>query len=312
MDLEMVLNELSFQMPAHNIQTAQQRMSELIATAREAAEQGIKPIIRTHSNFYASILANNYSLSDWLADHSTDRDELRFLLTVAKTPFLTDIQNSEIENQNILSDFNYKGQNCEGLGIAYLLESLALSIKSETCWDSNSIVLEATWLEDEDLNSDTVTVFHASSKEHILGHIAWIQQRLRTSVSDGIQLWQRREELFPSLSFCENVRQQMQNLGNGNPMMRQVVKRLFELETSCKNWTGGSFNLENLPSKASPESESRLKRLKPQLTFRCPDNKERTFSLHLRMTGAGAWRLYFSTELGVGKIMVGYIGLKIE
>jgi hypothetical protein len=145
-----------------------------------------------------------------------------------------------------------------------------------------------------------------------LGHIAWIQQRLRTSVSDGIQLWQRREELFPSLSFCENASQQMQNLGSGNPMLRQVIKRLFELETSCKNWTDGAFSLENLPSKASPESESRLKRLKQQLTFRCPDYKERTFSLHVRMTGAAAWRLYFSTELGVGKIIIGYIGLKIE
>jgi hypothetical protein len=151
MDLEMVLNELSLRIPADNIQTAQQRMSELIATAREAAEQGVKPIIRTHSNFYASILANNYSLSDWLADRSTDRDELRFLLTAARTPFLTDIQNSEIENKSILSDFNYEGENCKGFGIAYLLESLALSIKSETCWDSNNIVLEATWLEDEDL-----------------------------------------------------------------------------------------------------------------------------------------------------------------
>jgi hypothetical protein len=95
-------------------------------------------------------------------------------------------------------------------------------------------------------------------------------------------------------------------------MLRQVIKRLFELETSCKNWTVGAFDLDSLPSKTSPESESRLKRLKKQLTFRCPDNKERIFSLHVRMTGASAWRLYFSTDLGIGKVIIGYIGLKIE
>jgi hypothetical protein len=94
-------------------------------------------------------------------------------------------------------------------------------------------------------------------------------------------------------------------------MLRQVVKRLFELEESCKSWTDGAFELESLPCKASPESESRLKLFKQQLTFRCPDGKERLFSLHVRMT-PGAWRLYFCVELGPGKIIIGYIGSKIQ
>jgi hypothetical protein len=312
MDLDMVFNELSLRIPADSIQIAQQRMSELIATAREAAELGVKPVIRTHSNFYASVLANNYSLSDWLADRNTDREELRFLLATAKTPFLADVHNSEIANQNILSDFYCEDENCEGLGIAHILESLALSIQSEPCWNVNSVVIKIIWLDDDNFNSDIITVFHANCKEHVKKNIAWIQERLRTSVSNGLELWERREELFPSLDFCEVASQQIQNLGTGNPMLRQVIKRLFELETSCKNWTVGAFDLDSLPSKTSPESESRLKRLKKQLTFRCPDNKERIFSLHVRMTGASAWRLYFSTDLGIGKVIIGYIGLKIE
>lgn len=313
MDLEMAFNELSMRIPADNIQTAKQRMLDLIATAREAAERGVKPIIRTHSEFYASVLANNYSLSDWLRDPSIDRDDMRFILTAAKTPYLADIQNSEIENRNILSDFCCEGETSAGLGIAYLLESLALSIRSESKWKSNSIVLEVTWLEDsENLNSDTVAVVHASSKEHVQEHIAWIQERLRTGVSDGLDLWNRREDLFPSLLFCESVNQQIQNLGNGDPMLRQVVKKLFELENYCKTWTDGAFNLDLIPSKATPESDSRLQKLKPKLTFKCPDNVHRIFSFHLRMTGAGAWRLHFSEELGPDKIIIGYIGPKIQ
>ncbi|MCA1995138.1 MAG: hypothetical protein LDL41_24275 [Coleofasciculus sp. S288] len=312
MDLEMVLNELSLQTPADNAQTARQRMSDLITTARAAAELGVNPTLRTHSEFYATVLAPDYSLSDWLIDRSVDREESRFILLSTKTPFLADIQDSEIEDRNLRSEFRYEGDLAEGLGIAYLLESLALSVSSEPRWESSSLVLDTTWLEDdENLNSETVTVFHASQVDHIQGHIAWIQNRLRTGVRNGLDLWNRRSELFPSLSFCETVSNQMQSLSSGNPMLRQVVKRLFELEDYCKSWTSGSFNPDNLPSKATPESETRLQKFRQELTFTCPDGEKRIFSLHLRMT-PGAWRLHFCVELGPGQIIIGYIGSKIQ
>ncbi|WP_242049324.1 hypothetical protein [Aulosira sp. FACHB-615] len=307
----MVLNELSLRIPADNIQTAQQRMSDLVDTAREAAEFGVKPIIRTHSDFYNSLLAYNYSLSDWFVDKNVDRDKVRFILTSTKTPFLADIQNSEIENKTTLSDFCCEGEISEGLKIAYLLESVALSIQSEPQWESHIITLQATWLEDNDTyHSDTFTVVHASNKKHIQVHIPWIQERLKTGIRDGVDLWNRREELFPNLVFCDSVSVQIQSIENGNPILRQVAGRLFALERSCRIWSDGSYDLNQL-NKASPESESRLQKFQKLLTFNCPDGKERIFSLHLRMT-PGDWRLHFSTELGPGKLIIGYIGRKIQ
>jgi hypothetical protein len=93
-------------------------------------------------------------------------------------------------------------------------------------------------------------------------------------------------------------------------MLRQVIKRLLELEDCCQNWKSGAFDLDSLPSKASPESKSRLKQFQEELTFECPDGITRTFSLHVRMT-PGPWRLYFLTDLRPGKIIIGYIGSKI-
>lgn len=94
-------------------------------------------------------------------------------------------------------------------------------------------------------------------------------------------------------------------------MLRQVLKRLFELEEYCKSWKNGAFDFDALPSKVTPESESRLKQFKDELTFECSDGKKRIFSLHVRMT-PGAWRLHFCTELGPEKIIIGYIGPKIQ
>ncbi len=96
----------------------------------------------------------------------------------------------------------------------------------------------------------------------------------------------------------------------GDPILQQVKKRLFELEQYCQIWTTGSFNKNLLPSKTTPESDSRIKEFRQQLTIECPDGKKRLFSWHLRIT-PGAWRLYFSEELGPRKIIISYIGLKL-
>lgn len=310
MDLDMVLNELSLR-TANSVQTAKQWMLDLTETAQIATEHGVNNVLRVHSEFYTAEVATGYSVSDWLYDSSVDL-EARLLLNafITNGPLLDDLQDTQIEDRKLLSDFCHEEKAANGLGFAFLLECLALSLRTEPKWEVSSLVVEATWLEDDNnLNSETVTVVHASRLEHIHEHIAWIQNRLSRGVRDGLDLWNRRSELFPSLSFCETVSKQMQSLGN--PILRQVVKRLFELEGYCKTWTSGSFNPDELPSKATPESETRLQKFRQKLTFKCPDGEKRIFSLHVRMT-PGAWRLHFCVELGPGQIIIGYIGPKIQ
>jgi hypothetical protein len=99
------------------------------------------------------------------------------------------------------------------------------------------------------------------------------------------------------------------NFSNGEPILKQIIKRLLELEEYCKSWNTGSFNSDNISCKVSPESDSRLKQFEQQLTFKCPDGIDRIFSNHARMTPK-AWRLHF-LALEPGKIIIGYIGMKI-
>ncbi len=318
MDFDLILNELSLRNPASNEQIAQQRMSELIKTIKAVKAQGVNVSLRTKENFHTTLLAPNYPLRRWLND--ADQVERIFIKTLAtKAPFSTDTGNSEIqdiENNSSLSEFRHQGEMAIGLGIAYVLDTIAISLLSEECWDCSRLELEFRCLnQDEELIHELVDIIHVSRSSHVQEHavlIHGIQQRIRQEVSDGVELWNRKEELFPRLEFCEDVSKQMQNLYPGNPMLRQVIKRLFELEDYCKIWTDGAFNSDNVSSKATPESESRLRQFKQELTFKCPDGEKRIFSWHLRMTGAGAWRLHFSEELGPGKIIIGYIGSKIQ
>ena len=313
MDLEMVFNELSARTLAPDISTAQQWMSELISAMREAKRCGLKGI-RTQADFHAMFLAENYPLSRWRNDLQVNREEQTFLRTLAtKNPLSVDIPDLDIKIKVEAPDCELilQGSQAEGFKVAHYLETLAISLNSESLWNSSRLNLELIQIDDNgELIEESVEVLHASQKNHVLEHADWIKKRQQTAVVDGLELWNRRAELFSSLEFCDRVSQQIESLIDPK-MLRQVVRKLFELDELSKNWTDGALDLDNLPSKVSPESESRLKEFREQLNIECLDGKKRIFSWHVRMT-PGAWRLHFCTELGPGKIIIGYIGPKIK
>lgn len=309
MDLDMVLNELSLKTPAADVPTARQLMSELIQTLLKAIETGVKRKLRTHEDLYSVELAPGYPIARWCNDKDVSREEIRFFLTLATKPFWKDAA-EEIQDEFDLSEAFYQGEAAMGLTFALVSDALAVSLLSESKWDCSSLELQLRHFDDnEELIEEPVEIFHASRSSHLEEHSEWIKNRIRITARDGMELWQRRSELFPHLEFCESVRPQVESLTN--PMFRQVVNRLFELQEYCQTWATGTFNKDALGSKATPESDSRLRDFADRFNIRCPDGEYRLFSWHLRMT-PGPWRLHFSVELGPGRIIVGYIGRKIQ
>jgi len=307
MDLEMVLNELSLHSPAPDVHIARQRMSTLLRTVRIAIQNGVNRVLRTHENFYGESLAAGYSIANWCNDSNVDREERRYFRSLAtKAPYWADLLLSA--DDVYLSEFQYNGTHAHGLGFAYLIEAMALSLCSEVQWDASHIEIEATRLGDDgNIFTEQVMVVHASQVDHVQEHITWIQNRLQTSVRDGIDLWDRRESLFASLRFCDAINDQIQSLHTGNPLLRSVVRRLLELEHYCRGWVGGPFNAQQLPTKASPESQGTLQQFGRERTFLCPDGQERLFNWHVRLT-PGAWRIHFFPEAQTRTIIIGYIG----
>jgi hypothetical protein len=311
MDLEMVLNELSLKTPAADIQTAKELMSELIQTLLAATESGVKSKLRTQENFYFVELAPGYPVARWCNDKDVSQEDIMFFLQLTTEPFERDVA-EEIKDEFDLSEGFYQGESAMGLTFALVSDALAVSLLSESKWDCSRLELHITYLDDsEQLIEEPVEIPHASRSVHLGERADWIKNRIRIILRNGRELWQRRSELFPHLEFCESVRPQVESLNATNPMFRQVMKRLFELEEDCENWTSGTFNKDALGSKATPESDSRLRDFPEQLNIRCPDGQSRLFSWHVRMT-PGAWRLHFSVDLGPGRIIVGYIGRKIQ
>ena len=308
MDLEIVFNELSLQTAAADISTARQWMLVLIDTIRAIRPApGIKRKLRTRNDFNYLFIAPDYRVAQWRNDPDVDIETRRFLkaLQDKNDPPLPDIADLGIE-------VKYQGKQAIGLDYAFVFKAIALSLISDPEWDCSRLQLEVTPVDENDqLVTINENIIHASRRYHAIEHADWIEKRTRKEIRNGLDLWQRREVLFPHLLFCEAVEKQLQSLLTEDPMLWSVQERLSQLENASMIWISGAFDQNTLPCKTSPESESRLHKFRQELTIRCPDENKRLFSFHVRMT-PGAWRLHFSTELGPAKIVIGYIGPKIQ
>lgn len=309
MAIEMVLNELSLKAQAADVRAARDGMANLVDTLQAATASGVARVLRTSADFHGTILAPDYLLVRWRNDPEVDRERRSYFRTLTtKVPVLADVPLSALAGEPALFDFKDRGVRAEGLGAAFLMDALAVSLLSDAWWDTPTVQLTVSHLDDSAaMVTKAEPIRHASRRAHVARHDAWIGERIRTGVRDGVDLWSRRMALIPSLAFCGSVRAQLEGLNIGNPLLKSVRDRLFEFEDYCRTWNNGPFDMQQLPTRVSPESEATLNQYGAERRFLCPDGQERVFSLHVRIT-PGAWRIHFIPLADEHRILIGYIG----
>ena len=323
MALEMVLNEHSLCAP--DVDRARIWMTKLAETIQQARRicggQTVK--LWTQKQVGDTILTKDYGDQDYALrtylfrdqtvknnrEQRAQRNYLQSLLT--RTPYWDEqpepraSQNPEIDE----IEFTHNDQTCVmcGLGFTYLRDALAVSLPSDPCWQVDNLLLKVISLSiiSNSIPEEIVEIIHASLPKHITTHEEWIRNRLRRDIKNGTDLWDRRTSFFPSLTFCANVKRQIQTLSP--TMLWPVVGRLFDLQTHCERWTSGGFNTEGLPGTPSTESDVTLRRFGQERTFRCPDGETRCFDWHVRLT-PNAWRLYFFPCPEIKQMIIGYVG----
>jgi hypothetical protein len=302
----MVFNELCLLEELQDKYQVRELMSKLIKTLRQAKIEGLGTKIITYIDFNNINFLPDYPLAKWRNDPEVDQFEKTFIRSIQFNSLKFD-EIADQYNEVLYELENYPDQYPQGLSYAYENELLCISIETKQLWNHSIIVPYRVTIDD---NDGSVEVKHASNRNHIFEHQEWIKKRLKINLNNGLELWNKRKDLFPHLDFCESVEKQLQNLQNSEPIFHQIIRKLEELENASKNWLSGDFKLNSLSSKASPESESRLQKFAKKLTFQCPDGETRLFSLHIRMT-PGAWRLHFY-PLKPNQIIIGYVGMKIQ
>jgi len=309
MPMEMVLNELSFR-PAPSIIEARARMNDLLETVRHATARRVAKALRSDRDLNDIELAPGYLVRRWRNDNEIDRELKRYFLTLAtKAPFLIDAPLAIARASGI--DCFYNGERANGLLAAYLLDTLALSLRSAEAWEAPLVTISIEELSDTEpeLIQADEQVHNASQHQHVSEvHRDWIDERTKMpEPRDGAELWAQCAERYAHLQFCEVVEDHLKQYRTGAEEITQIIKRLSDLNQYARSWTSGAFDSALLASKVTPESPETLRRYSQERTFHCPDGVDRIFSWHMRFTpGMGRLHLYPDNETHT--ITVGYIG----
>lgn len=275
---------------------------------KAASTKGVGEI-KVPNVFFGHAFMDAYTFYQWVNDLEFDQD-LRSLLKskITTTPTVEGMLEEKEAETSRSFECRCGAQLAIGLGAAssYRYDSLSVSLQADRSWDQPLVSVNILLLDEHGVLEESCEVRHLFRAAHLETHAEWLTMLQRRQVPNGQVLWLKRGELFPNLVFCEHVKGQIAHFSGKQPEFIQLQKRLFELEDYAARRSAGEFDADALPSKVTPESETRLRDFAAELTRACPDGEIRLFSWHARFT-PGAWRLHFyplekSNEIIVGNV----------
>ncbi len=306
MALLLFLNELSCSVERCRDDEIEAAMTGLIAVLRAVREQRMDAALVTAMKLFHIQLALDYPLSKWASDNR-NRDRVRYIRSFEnRAPFSA----AGLIDPDGLVEYFYGEQRAEGLGYAHGLDGLALSFRLTDRWDTDAVPLHRRTLAESDdgqleVVNEPVTARHAATPGHVAVHETWLVKTKLVQVRTGSELWARRADLFPHMDFLARVQGDLASLSGGH--LRPVEQRLHELEQAMTNWDPSLAPTPVWRSKVTPEAEQR----KALCHFIDTDGVSRLFDLHARFT-PGAGRIHFRLDAAARRLVVAYIGKKLQ
>lgn len=251
-------------------------------------------------NFHKDLL-----FQQWVSGQTKDLKNL-IISMVSKSPLILDYPY-----------YSFNGKNSKGLGYAFENNLLAISFDVDQLWRHTTLPIKLEYI-DEDSNSlveENVEVRHAYDGGSVQYHESYLDQsilrdnkREALEIDSGTMLWTKRQELFPSLSFCSQIEQQIANFSGD--LLVNLINRLIEMNHYFSNWTTGDFDRNAFGGNCRLESQTRVNQFNNRLNIACPDGEIRLFSLHCNFSLHGQ-RMHFVPDQTKRICWIGYIGKKI-
>lgn len=251
-----------------------------------------------------SELVPGYTIHNWLKDPQVPKREQDFLRKMINRRLLID------KKQFLGSEFCIElkeggSESATGCLAAYETGEYVVSLCTDLQWKRESINGIYYTIEED---GQKVEVRNCSSLNHV-GQLL-IEEKKKTirMVSSGLELWEKRESIYPHLIFCDCVRKQLEEDRN-SLYIKMIMKRLQILEDYFENYQG-KFNPKDVGYRCREESETVAKniQLRGMRIFKTPEGQEEFFPYHISFTGNFPGRIHFIPDRVHKRGIIGYIG----
>ena len=241
-----------------------------------------------------------------------NREESAFLMSLTeKTPLLSGVE-PEVADRFLACEATaceaktLPSPDGDPLVLCAVTNGVAVGFPSDPVWDRDRVsVIFAEMLRNGEIESAAEDIDNLARSAHAAPIADRHRERLRLECRSPTDLWRRRGQLFPHLTFGPDVENHLaENAGR----LTTVVNRLADLDTSAAAWRESGGAAPPWTCKVTPESESVMndERLRERRRFRSVSGARDLFEWHARFGSSG--RIHLRFEARERTVEIGYVG----
>lgn len=295
------------------IEKAKEKFSEFVQTIHKLKKSSLLDDIFFQNDFITLSICKNYTVNDWLLDKTINSNWRQYFRTI--------LGKSSILNKSDIGDESkiiYKDNKIDSIGCAlastYSEKPTVISILTNEFWirdEFDTLLFQLN--EDAEIIEKEIIISNISAKTDISLLKKEEKDSIYNNISSGQDFWERKEELFPNLIFCDSVKKQVYQDCEKFHIVK-VMDRLQKMQEYFEN-EHEQYNPKELGMDARTESDSVKSdsELKNERLFKMPSGEEKYFFDHIGFTGKyTGGRIHFLPDVKNKKCYIGYIGRHLK
>lgn len=302
----MILNELSLATEGESKEEVKNRISEFLKVCQKLSREKRGNFFYYTEELLLKPLSEDYTLHDWLKDPVVMRREKDFFRSLINRGIM--IKDDQFSYSELFVNVRSERKASIGCLAAYEWDNYVVSLLSDDLWENEYIYGEYCSIVNDTYYESEVGVQNCSKEEHVNKLMLYQRRRDKLLISSGAELWNKREELFPHLSFCESVKKQLEE-ARVTMQIQTVINRIQILEDYFSTYDG-KFDKDKVGYGCRYESDSvqQDERLSNMRKFRTPYGEEVFFYWHISFPGNYPGRIHFLPDAEHKRGIIGYVG----
>ena len=239
------------------------------------------------------------------------RDQSLFLMKLSeKAPLLSGLAPEVTDRFRMCEATTLPPDDGAPLVLCVVTDAICVGLPSEPVWDRDRLPVDFEELLPDGTFADAYEEIDNLTRSVHAGPIVDRHRtRLQHQCANAGDLWNRRDQVFPHLTFGPDVEDHLAELNAG--WLSTLVNRLADLDAAAEEWLIAGGPAPPWKTRVTPESERVMQNptLREARRFRSGRGTMVLFEWHARF-GSGA-RIHLRFDARTREIEVGYIGVHL-